>query len=252
MMNNSSKHICEDIIQHIEDDKPFSIQRMGDAEYSMLYDNVANGNTILSNMRSITQGIPKDKLLDVKKMLVHSANIANYVTSYDPFRPKNEWSGYFPGVKKSNITLNAWRWIYEKIGITNTNYCNGDVCFHLFIEGISNLLDYLKDRRICIVTSKPNTQWNLQKFGFLDVTRVSVPYQTSRQEYVEQKPEEPLINMWHYDRQDIIKRDIKLCIDHGVRIYLVAAGFLAKGYCAFIKENGGIAIDIGKYRFRKE
>lgn len=225
-------HKVQGIYNHMKDclenKQSFSICRMGNAEVSTIH------TGILSPMRSITQGIPESSTLELLELLKHSANTCDYVSSMGTWLTED----YFEKNIKKDSIYRQWKEIHQEFGITNINYCNPDIGYLMFMEGEYNLWNLIKDKRIGIITSKLEL-WNKMDVDLL----IRVPEMTTRPEY-QKGMTEPLYG-WHWEEYESIKRTIGSLVKD-IDIFLIGAGYLAKGYSAYIKELGGISLDVGK------
>jgi len=237
-VKNSKIYKVEHIYNHIKDclenKQSFSICRMGNAEVATI--NIRE----MTHLRGITQGIPEDKINELLSILLISANNCDYVASMGAWLTE-EYFDIMP-IKPTSIYRN-WEQIFKDLGIINTNYCNPDIGYHLFLEGDNNLWNIIKDKHICLLTSKENVVDNMRKAG-INCDLISIPPQTTRQEYTKDM-KIPLCGYWHWDEYNKIN-DFLTEYHANYDIFLIGAGYLAKGYSDHIKKLGGISIDVGK------
>ena len=229
-----SEVIYNEIKDCLENNLPFAICRMGNAEISTI---AGRG---LSHMRSITQGIPESNIIELLDLLKHSANNCNYVSSMGAWLTEEFFE---KNIKKDSI-YRQWESIYKEFGITNTQYCNPDIGYLIFLEGKLNLWNLIKDKRICLITSKYSAWEKMYKQG-ISCSILQVTPQTVRQEY-KKDMKIPLCGRWHWEEYEKMKKCINVYMDDGYDIFLIGAGYLGKGYSEYIKSIGGISFDVGK------
>lgn len=236
--------VCNDIIYHMENKLPFAIQRLGDGYHDILRKYYIKNIKEIPLLRCFTQGVRPNDMKFVIDMMVDGSNNSNYVSQYDTQIP--DFNGYYSHLKGNCIKkLEDWKIVYKKAGIINTNYTNPFIHYHLFLTDKKNLFDYIKNKRICVVCAEPSAIENLQKSG-IDITYIEIPQQTIKQDYLKNKDMIlPLCNEWHIDKYEEIKSKIKDNIDK-CDIFLIASGLLGKGYSSYVKELGGVSVDIGK------
>lgn len=185
----------------------------------------------------IRQGIREEYVKKLMEIYKNSANDANYVSGFDIWLSDKYWEKNKNRNKRNLFIIESWKKLYNKIGITNTNYCNPDISFMLFMEN-KNLLNDLKNEKICLITPWSNVKKKLKKKGF-DVTRIDIP------PLLDMKNVDNPPTVWHSDMYEGKKLEISIMCKHR-KIFLVGAGNLGRGYLGHIKKCGGIAIDIGK------
>jgi hypothetical protein len=214
-------HILNDIEISIAEQKPFSIARFGDGDLKLMRSvEVSAPNA----WKFRQQGIPLEKADWIYNIYRSSCNNANYVSSFDVYFDEHMWKR-FSKVKRN---IRKWKQIYEKAGITNTNYCNPEVGFLFFLDEPRNLFSILKDKRICLITCFDNVAPQLRELGF-NVSSIIIPGR----------------NQYHFQMyRKILKRIRRRATSCDV--FLVGAGSLGRGYSNYIKNHGGIAIDIGQ------
>ena len=190
-------------------------------------------------MRSITQGIPENKINELLDVLRNSANTCDYVSSMGAWLTEE----YFEKDIKPTSIYRQWEKIYKDFGVTNTNYCNPDIGYLIFLEGKYNLWNIIRDKRICVLTSKEIVVDDMRKSG-ITCDFISIPPQTTRLEY-KKDMEKPLCGYWYWDEYKKITAFLKK-YHTDYDIFLIGAGYLGKGISAYIKELGGITFDVGQ------
>jgi hypothetical protein len=229
-----TRYIYESIEECLNNGGTFGICRFGNAEI----DTIREGR--LTDIRSISQGIPKNHINELMEIFKRSANTCDFVASMSVYYSPD----YFNMHISRHQYYNESEQILKKLGITNNRYCNPDVGYLLFLEGKYNLLNLIRNRRICLITSKTEVYKVFERAN-ISVGVIPVTPQTLRKEWHEHHPEEPLCGRWHWYEYENIKEQIKNNINN-YDIFLIGAGYLAKGYSAYIKDLGGISVDVGK------
>jgi len=219
-------HIYNHIKECLDNNKSFSIMRMGNAEFSSMM-----AGTV-SKRKNIEQGIPPEKGKEVVKMLIDSCNRSDYVASLGAWFTDGQ---FFDKNIKPTSVFREWERVHKEVGITNTNFVNPDIGYLLFIEGEYNLWNIIRNKRICLITSFPELG------DIIGCEIISIPEESPRND----KLDIPPCGVWHYDKYENVKERIKNRIDD-IDIFLIAGGFLAKGYSIWTKDCGGIGLDIGR------
>lgn len=222
MLYNLS-HILNDIKFHIENQLPFSMCRLGDGDIKLIA-NMLQGEAPKEKFKQ--QGIPTNKIAEILELYKEASNEANYVSSFDMYFTGELW--HRPLSTGTRKRIKKWKDYYNKIGITNENYCSPEIGFFFFLHGEDNLFSILKDRRICLITSFSNIDVKINTAGFNSFSILIPPLSSN-----------------HYEEYENIKKKIKSKVDN-FDVCLVGAGTLGRGYSQFIKQNGKVAIDIGQ------
>jgi len=223
----------EDILNKLEHcieyKLPFSHIRFGDGGikfiHCMLYGDLKQLATIIKK-----EGLPQQKLTEIFELWGYYARQADFIDT-----PEVYYNGEFwPRIKKPGKPINAetdekmreWKDLYERSEFDNENYCNpeSNCLFIVKIPGKRNLLDFMKGKKVCCITAKPEIktlfpEWDIVKI----VGQWKNQYANSFKEVV-----------------DIIKSTSR-----NYDFWLVAAGELGRIYSGLIKENGGRCLDIG-------
>lgn len=225
--------IYAELKQRMENKMPFAICRMGNAEVTTI------NSKELTHKRSITQGIPEYALPEVLDMLRYSGNKCDFVASMGALLTEE----YFEKNIPEDSEYRRWESIYKEFGIINSQYCNPDIGYLIFLEGKYNLWELIKDKRICLITSKTSV-YDIMKHSNPNIGLIEVTPQTTRQQYTKDM-KIPICGRWHWEECDDIKKQIKSNINN-YDIFLIGAGYLAKGYSVYIRNHGGISFDVGK------
>ena len=235
MYIHTVQEILNDLNYCIIGNKPFSLQRYGDGGLKFIHALLTRDE---ENLKLIIEkeGLPKKHVKNVLKLWVKYANQANYIDSpqvyFDEgvFWPRIKNTNRKPISTKTYQLLAGWKRLYESIGITNESYCNPEFNYLCMIkvEGIINLYDILKDKKVAFITACPKA------VDFLNTKRITVDLFKIVKQYKDHYK-----NSFH----KIIKTIKEKACDYDV--WLVSAGELGRVYSGVIKEMGGRAIDMG-------
>jgi hypothetical protein len=223
-------HILNDIELHIQKEIPFSIVRLGDGDLQILNElNTGNFSSVRSKRESYNVTNSKELL----NTYITSCNNANYLSGYDMYLNSEFWRSCNPPsiISKDCISLILnWKNFYLSLGITNNNFCSPELGWQLFLrrKKHKNLLNILSNRKVVLITCFPKASTILKNSG-VDVSVISIPGRFGN----------------HYSKINFVKQQIKGLIKNR-RIFLIGAGAWGRGYSNYIKQLGGVAIDIGK------
>lgn len=227
------EYIYYDIMHHLYKKSPFSLIRFGDGDIILM--GMKNNKGPKRENIFIKQGFEEKDLDFVVSLYRESANNANYLSV---------WNCWLPGWQKDQSedpsildALKNWKNKYKSIGIRfdKQKYCHPYISLFLFLDDEFNLLRSIKDKKICILTSRKKAL-NLLKENGYNAGMIKIPEIGKGQ-----KHKYPI----HIQYYDYIIDEIKEKIDD-YDIFFVSGGSLARGYTNTIKENGGIALDIGR------
>ncbi len=210
---------------------PFSHIRFGDGGIKYIHAVIFNDEKQLYNIIK-KEGIPEDKILEVLELWGYYARRADFIDTLEVYFTGDFW----PRVRKTGkgITENTyarlimWKDLYSRAEFDNEKYCNPESNY-LMITRIGekrNLLDIMKEKKIALITARPEVKPRLEDF---DITVIEI--------------------VRHYENQyensfkKIIKEIEETATDYD--FWLVAAGELGRLYTGLIKDRGGRAIDIG-------
>ncbi len=215
----------------IEYKHPFSHIRFGDGGikyiHSIIFDDSKQLEKIIKK-----EGIPSDKILEVLELWGYYARQADFIDTPQVYfngkfwpRVKTSWK---PITEKTYNRLIIWKDLYSRAEFDNKNYCNPESNYLMItrIEGKKNLLDIMKDKKIALITARPEVKPRLRDF---DITVIEI--------------------VRHYENQyknsfkKVVEEIEKTARDYD--LWLVAGGEIGRLYSGLIKENGGRAIDIG-------
>ena len=228
------KEILDKLENCIENDIPFSHIRFGDGglKYmaAILDGDIKNLKIILNK-----EGMPAERIVDILELWGYYARQADFVDT-----PQVYMDGYFwPRIKGKTKDISegtshkliTWKDYYSRCEIDNENYCNPESNYLMTLTSPyhkRNLLDVMKDRKVCIITARPGIKATLQEFGYnVDIIQIVKQYED------------------HYKRcfTDTIYQIRERASNYD--FWLVAAGELGRLYSGVIKEYGGRTIDIG-------
>lgn len=229
-------HKIRNIIKHldscIKEKSSFSLVRFGDggikAIHAFLFRDLEQMNIICNK-----EGIPLDVYPEVMIKWGDLARNSNYIDSQEMYFDDRFWPRLRklnkPMTEKTRRRMLLWHDLYGRLEFDNYNFCNPESNYLSVLNcGWSNILDIMKDRRICIITAKPYVKSILSSLGYdVDIVPIVGHYENqyensyhSVMKYIEQKANS-------YD------------------LWLVAAGELGRLYSGEIKRCGGRCFDIG-------
>lgn len=233
----TTDYILNDLEEHIQQKKPFSIIRYGDAIYGIIASFRApklidrgkwkdrKGLTASNNiMGQLT--IHPYKREQVVSQLIKAAEEANYCDSFDAYFHLNTRKGV-------GILGEKWKDIHEAAGITNDKYCSAFVHYFSIIDGEMNLFELMKGRRIFCISNQTQIVTRLQK---VSKAKVIKSYRIPRRGRKGGHYKLHYRKVMKFIRNNAKKYDL----------FLVGAGLLGKLYCAEIKRQGGRAFDAGR------
>lgn len=174
------------------------------------------------------EGIPQHKIIDIYEMWGYYARRADFIDTPEVYYTGKFW----PRMKKPGKPINYetdqklrdWRDLYNRAEIDNENYCNPESNCLFILKDRRNLYDVLKNRRVCVITARPEIKQILRSADIIKIVGQWENHYKNSYEYV--------INQ--------IKQKARL-----YDVWLVAAGELGRIYSGLIKEHGGRCLDIG-------
>lgn len=228
-------HKIEEILKHlercIEYRMPFSHIRFGDGGikflHSMLYKDVEQLNIIIKK-----EGLPSNQLVEIFELWGYYARKADYIDTPEVYFSNQFWDRLRTPLKaitsKTEKRLRIWKELYNNSEFDNDNYCNPESNYLMILrrENKKNLLDLMKDRRVCIITAKPEVK-NILKDYDVHIVQIAGHYE----------------NQYKFSFDKVIKIIEKRSKDYD--FWMVAAGELGRIYSGLIKQNGGRTVDIG-------
>lgn len=210
---------------------PFGLVRFGDGTIKAI-DSFLNDDPQLVKI-SEQEGIPINSFEKIIEFWKTSANICDFIDSPEVYFSNKFWER--TKKKKKRISektierLLQWKVTYEIVGITNDNFCNPEINFLSCIshddKKRKTLPDILKDKKVCCITAREDTNQKIQNYNF-DILRI------------------PGKNENHYRSFSHIINQIN---ENATKydLWLIAAGELGRIYPGLIKFKGGRAFDIG-------
>lgn len=223
-------HILNDIKYHVDNNLPFSIVRLGDGDLQILNE-LNTGN--FSSTRSKREAYNVTNSKELLNTYISACNNANYVSGYDMYLNREFWRSCNPIViisKDCVPLITNWKNFYLSLGITNEKFCSPELGWQLFLRRKKrpNLFQILYGKKVVLITCFPKASSKLKNSG-IDTAVISIPGRFGN----------------HYSKINDVKQQI---LDHlkTRKIFLIGAGAWGRGYSDFVKQHGGIAIDIGK------
>lgn len=226
-----TRYILKDIKDHVKNKKPFSIVRTGDGGIKYIH---AVLNNDINSLKVICEkeGIPLYKSKEILELWKTSINMSDYVDTPGIYYNHTFW----PRVRKNGkdmsettkIRLMNWKMTYDKAGFDIKKYCNPEINFLMCLDYFNdlNLLEIMKNKKICIVTCYDKIKDILEDYD-IDILKISGFYE----------------NQFAKSFQTVI-----LSINQNATNYdmwLIACGELGRIYPGLIKYRGGVAIDVG-------
>ena len=225
----------EEILEHLNNciiyKKPFSHIRFGDGGIKFLHSILYKDYKQLATI-SQREGLPVNKFVEIFELWGYFARKADYIDTPEVYfngsfwpRMRNINKGMTPETKERMM---MWKELYDRSEFDNNNYCNPESNYLMILrmDENRNLIDLMKDKKVCIITAKPEVKKVLSNYN-IDIIKI----------------------VGHYEDQyensfnsviDIIKETA-----NDYDFWFVAAGELGRIYTGTIKEYGGRAIDIG-------
>jgi len=248
-------YISESIKNSLKNKTPFSLVRFGDGELKLIdnwikwkksgvdfnetYENFKKGDEWEFYKKLVRQGIRINKIPEIMDVLRDSSNESDFISNFDAWFSSDYWPRRRS--KKTENLLRNFRYYYNYIGIKEREigYCNPDIGFLLF-TGKHNILNFLKDKKICLITPFEGASKKLRSYGYkADKIETKLPSELNKFE-VTSPPE-----IWHSDIYKNIMDEIEEK-SKTYDIFLVGAGIIGKAYPMQAKRCGRIGIDIGK------
>lgn len=223
--------ILSELERCIQYKEPFSHIRFGDGGIKFLH-SVLKNDYLQLNIIIKKEGLPGHKIVEIFELWGYYARQANYIDSPEIYFDGTFW----PRVKKpgkpinsdTELKLREWYKYYDDSEFDNENYCNPESNYLMILKNdkYKNILEIMKNKKICIITVFPEIKKALSGYD-IDVVRIAGHYEDQYQnsfgavtELIKEKAE--VYDFW-----------------------LVAAGELGRIYSGTIKEYGGRTIDIG-------
>ena len=218
----------------IENNISFSHIRFGDGGLKYM-DAILKGNSL--NLYKILkkEGMPYNRILLILELWGYYARQADFIDS-----PQVYFDGHFwPRIRSNERRISdsthkkliTWKDLYSRCEIDNENYCNPESNYLMtlrFDKKKKNILDLMKDRKVCIITARPGIKETLNAFGYdVDIIQIVGQYE----------------NQYKRSFKDVVYQISEYANKYD--FWLTAAGELGRIYSGLIKEHGGRTIDIG-------
>lgn len=215
----------------IRNRKPFSVIRFGDGGIKLI-DAILHSDIEQINIIVRKEGLSAIELINIFELWGYYARRADFIDSPQVYFNGKFWPRMRSTEKRikrgTENKLKNWESLYYSAEFDNSNYCNPELNYLMItrIKDQNNLLDIMKNRKICIITTFPEVREKLLDYN-IDALKIVGQYQDQYN------------NSYKYITERIKTESSKY------DIWLVAAGELGRIYSGMIKEYGGRAIDIG-------
>jgi hypothetical protein len=232
-MNNflNTKSLLKKISKSLEYKKPFSAIRFGDGDIKIFHLLLNSSDEELKNEKKFKQtSIDVSIKKEILRWYSEYSKKANCISSFDEYFNKN----YLFKRSFSSGTLKKvkdWKNYYEKINISNSNFCSPDFNHYIFLTNFkNNLYQQIKNNkyRICLITCYDKTQ-NIFLENKIDCGVIKIPGRYSD----------------HFKTYDKIIKEIENKYNE-YDLFLVGGGVYGRLYTGFVKDLGGVGLDIGK------
>ena len=228
------KEILKKLEQCIENDVPFSHIRFGDGGLKYMAA-VMDGDFDELKIILEKEGMPYDRAVEILELWGYYARHADFVDTPEVYITGRFWPRIKGKTKdiseETSKKLITWYDYYDRCEIDNKNYCNPESNYLMttrLFDHKKNLLDVMRDKKICIITARPAIERLLRKKGYnVDIVSIVKQYEGHYNKSFK--------GVIYRIREDAKKYDF----------WMVAAGELGRIYSGLIKENGGRTIDIG-------
>ena len=215
----------------IENNKPFSHIRFGDGGLKFI-DAILNENRVLLTKICKKEGLPKSKVLEIFELWGYYARMADCIDTPEVYYNKTFW----PRIKKFGKPINpetdklmrSWEYLYNQSEFDNNTFCNpeSNCLFILKRYKKINLFDVMENRKICIITAKPEVKNVLKNYN-VDIVEI--------------------VGQWQNHYENSFDKVITFLSNNSNKydLFLISAGELGRIYTGYIKDNGGRALDLG-------
>ena len=213
----------------IEYNLPFSHIRFGDGGIKFIHALLFKD---MDQLKIITkkEGLPSKMLLEIFELWGYYARRADCIDTPEVYFDGTFWPRIKSPVKlihsETEDKMKMWRELYSCSEFDNDTYCNpeSNCLMILDIPGRRTILDLMKNRKVCIITARPEIKYMLPNVDIV-----------------------PIVGQYENQYENSFSKVIE-CINHTAKDYdfwLVAAGELGRIYSGVIKEQGGRCLDIG-------
>jgi len=230
-------HKIRNILTHldscIEFKQPFCLIRFGDGAIKFIHSFLYHDRRQVVAI-SKREGIPAIKFPMIIEKWASAARNSDYIDSQEMYFDGRFWprlrSPEDVMTRKTKERMVMWEDLYGRLEFENYNYCNPESNYLsiLRVDGWKNILDVMKNRKICMITAKPEVMSALRAVGYnVDVFSIVGHFENQYENSYE--------DVMEYIEQKVNSYDL----------FLVAAGELGRLYSGRIKELGGRTFDIG-------
>jgi GT-D fold-like domain len=217
----------------IKEDIPFSHLRFGDGGIKFLHSILYRD---LEQLRIISrkEGIPIENVGEIFNLWGYYSRRADFIDTPEVYFTDEFWDRMRTPqkyiTKKTENRMLMWKELYLSAEMDNDNYCNPESNYLMILDNVyfKNIFNLMKNRKMCLITAKPEVNLQLRAAGFnVDIIRIVGHY---RDQY-----------------KNSFKQVMAYIQDHArdYDFWMVAAGELGRIYSGYIKEKGGRTIDIG-------
>ena len=212
--------------------QPFSLIRFGDGGLKFIQ-SVVNNDKEQLDVICKKEGIISSRVVEVLESWGWAARGADYVDCPEVYFTGRFWKRFkkFKNISQETLLLlKNWKEFYSRAEIDNVVFCNPEINFlmSLYLQGRPNILDLMRDRKVCCITSNPDLKLRLREYGYdIDVLKIVGQYEEHQMVSYPEVVSFININANAYD------------------FWLIAAGEVGRVYPALIKKLGGRAFDIG-------
>ena len=223
------EEIFEKLDHCIKYKKPFSHMRFGDGGikylHSILYKDFDQLYPILKK-----EGMPSEQVVEILELWGYYARQADFIDSPEVYYNGEFWERIKkPGKPISYETdqkMRMWKELYDRAEFDNEHYCNPESNCLMILkrDGKRNLFDVMKNRKVCLITARPEIKQLLPELDIIEI-----------------------VGQWKNQYKNSFDKVVDI-INHTAKNYdfwMVAAGELGRLYTGMIKEKGGRTLDIG-------
>ena len=233
MKIHKTQEILKDLNDCIINKKPFSLLRYGDGGLKFIHSVLYNDRDQLFDILK-KEGIPLNYIVEVFELWGYYTRRANYIDTPEVYFTSKFWprlkSSHKPMNKKTREKLIKWKELYYNAEFDNVNFCNPEINFLSILNkrNYQTILDIIKDRKVCCITTFPEVKERLLEFGYnIDTIKIVGHYE----------------NHYKNSFEEVVNKIKETANDYD--LFLVAAGELGRIYSGIIKEEGGRTFDIG-------
>jgi hypothetical protein len=212
---------------------PFSHIRFGDGGIKFIHAVLFND---VEQLKIITkkEGIPYSKIDEIFEMWGYVSRRADFIDCPEvyfdgQFWPRMKGESKYMNQKTSDKMV-MWKTLYRSAEFDNENYCNPESNYLMLLRDVfkKNLFDIMKNRKLCIITARPEVKEVLIEKGYdVDVIKIVGHYQ----------------DQYTNSFGEVIIKIYEMAKNYD--LFMISAGELGRIYSGYIKEHGGRCVDIG-------